>query len=880
MDEVILENIWPGWHIEEKIGTGSYGTVYKARHSQQGVAGDLCCAVKIIRIPKDDAQTLELLGEDAGAEQVENYYDSLRRKLVREIEMMEALKGSPNIVSIEDYAVCKNTSGIGWTIYIRMELLQNLNDYRREHRMSVDDVAHLGTDLCSALDYCSRQGIIHRDIKPANIFANAYGDFKLGDFGIASTLEELVAHDSRKGTQAYMAPEIYWGENYDATVDLYSLGIVLFRMLNHGRLPFMPDYPAPVTEEDRQNAWNRRLRGDEIPDPALGGSEFARIIRRACSPDASSRYQSPKEMRDDLLSFRYTLATGATAGVAAGAAGMAVGAVGAKAGAGTVSEDTIVADVSMGGRTAGEEDATAAERATGQTPQGESSTDFVKQENAETAEQEKAETQESSKGKSQTGGSSEEEKEKGSKLPVILGVILGAIVVFVVLFFFVPFGYETAFGKVIYAVSDAETRFDIAMQKGDTAYDNENYEKALYFYEEKALVEKPASMDAQIAVLKTHVAEASVASNEAWSQLLSDLSEIGALSSDPDTYQQQEIIDAVNVYMDLIGQQLVVEIADGSVTDVEGEVASFFAQYDTCTQAVEEKADCSSDNAQWYVNFYDVLASIDGCEEYALQLLAEGAEKYPDNEDIATRQGDQDLSALASSYDAINEALGEGDFDTAYEVAQGMQEELDTDTYQELMEDIAYVEERTEFLQNLQTLLEAGDYDGLAEEIAEDATNGISKCFLVDGVYTTTLSEGTALLYDSNGVYYGEIEDDERKGSGFQFKYYADETYQLLEGTFDGNANGTCTFTWFTSGGIEVEVTGNFTDGYEDGTMTISWTQDGIDWTGTYTADMGTYTELDQDESGASIYVIAYDEDGYSAWWTTSQLTGNGCFIN
>ena len=75
-------------------------------------------------------------------------------------------------------------------------------------------------------------------------------------------------------------------------------------------------------------------------------------------------------------------------------------------------------------------------------------------------------------------------------------------------------------------------------------------------------------------------------------------------------------------------------------------------------------------------------------------------------------------------------------------------------------------------------------------------------------------------------------------------------------------------------------MTGNFTDGYEDGTMTIAWRQDGMDFTATYTATMGTYTEIEKDESGASIYAIAYDAEGSSYWWSTTQLEGNGCFMN
>ena len=71
-------------------------------------------------------------------------------------------------------------------------------------------------DLCKALEYCQCQNIIHRDIKPENIFVSRFGEFKLGDFGIARELDRSMSGLSEKGTFSYMAPEMYKGEEYDA----------------------------------------------------------------------------------------------------------------------------------------------------------------------------------------------------------------------------------------------------------------------------------------------------------------------------------------------------------------------------------------------------------------------------------------------------------------------------------------------------------------------------------------------------------------------------------------------------------------------------------------------------------------------------------------
>ena len=102
------------------------------------------------------------------------------------------------------------------------------------------------------MEYCQCQNIIHRDIKPENIFVSRFGEFKLGDFGIARELERTMSGLSKKGTYSYMAPEMYKGEAYDSRVDIYSLGIVLYKLRNHNRLPFISLEKQLITYRDKE----------------------------------------------------------------------------------------------------------------------------------------------------------------------------------------------------------------------------------------------------------------------------------------------------------------------------------------------------------------------------------------------------------------------------------------------------------------------------------------------------------------------------------------------------------------------------------------------------------------------------------------------------
>ena len=119
--------------------------------------------------------------------------------------------------------------------------------------------------------------MIHRDIKPENIFVNADGQFKLGDFGVARTAEKTMGGMSKKCTENYMAPEVYHGRPYGASVDVYSLGLVLYRFMNKNRLPFLPPAPKDIMFSDRENALVRRMRGDALPYPVDAGEGFAKI---------------------------------------------------------------------------------------------------------------------------------------------------------------------------------------------------------------------------------------------------------------------------------------------------------------------------------------------------------------------------------------------------------------------------------------------------------------------------------------------------------------------------------------------------------------------------------------------------------------------------
>lgn len=295
------EPIFGAWYLNRLIGKGSFGKVYEITREEFGTTYK--AALKVISVPQDEDDVKAKLSEGTDIGTICEYYEGILKEIINENKIMSRLKGNSNIVSYEDHQIIEHEDSVGYDILIRMELLTPLLNRMLEKRLSEEEVVHLGIDICKALEVCHGKNIIHRDIKPQNIFISENGDYKLGDFGIAKTMEKTTGGMSKKGTYKYMAPEVFRGEEYDLTVDIYSLGIVLYSLLNGNRGPFLPPPPEKVTHNDEEAARMRRFRGEPIPPPRDAGPMLAYIIIKACAANPQDRYRNAKDFRSDLESY-------------------------------------------------------------------------------------------------------------------------------------------------------------------------------------------------------------------------------------------------------------------------------------------------------------------------------------------------------------------------------------------------------------------------------------------------------------------------------------------------------------------------------------------------------------------------------------------------
>lgn len=287
------------WEVIKRIGKGNFGSVYEIVRKEYD--RQYHSAMKVITLP-DENEYRYMIDEGATDKQISDFFNKRVKQIASELDLMAKLKGNSNIVSYEDHDIVKHDDGVGFDIFIRMELLRPLTEYvnQKNGYLEITEIIKIGIDICKALESCEKRGIIHRDIKPQNIFVSDDDNFKLGDFGVARQVESNSLNMTRVGTCKFIAPEVFNGDPYGSVADIYSLGLVLYYYLNNRCMPFSTEGVLSSFEEQEQLNM-RRMKGEPLPAPTNGSLYLKRVILKACSFDPRERYANASDFRSALL---------------------------------------------------------------------------------------------------------------------------------------------------------------------------------------------------------------------------------------------------------------------------------------------------------------------------------------------------------------------------------------------------------------------------------------------------------------------------------------------------------------------------------------------------------------------------------------------------
>ena len=292
-----MEPVLGGWYIGAKLAEGRHSKVYKAFRVVNSIEQQMC--IKTVKFPNDENELSKIIGSDK-YKNIDEYLQVLENAIRLNMDKMISLNGNVNVVRYDDYTIVKENSC--FYVVMLMELLTPLSSCLKSKQIDSKQVITMGKDICRALDAFRQIGIIHHNIKPENIYVDNSGNYKLGDFGIYE-----IEQDDAVRINSYTAPEIYRHLDNDTNSDIYSLGILLYKLLNNNRAPFLPDYPAPISLTDRDNAFAKLMRGEMLTSPAKADYELSKIIFKACAYNPAQRYLTPFELEQDFEAYLVNL---------------------------------------------------------------------------------------------------------------------------------------------------------------------------------------------------------------------------------------------------------------------------------------------------------------------------------------------------------------------------------------------------------------------------------------------------------------------------------------------------------------------------------------------------------------------------------------------
>lgn len=255
--------------------------------------------VKKISLPASQVQVdaLLLTGVFRDAEAVRSYYEELAHGVQREIQTLNSLAEQRGFVPCDGSQIVAMEEGVGYEVFMLSRYRMTLERYMHRNPMTHLSALNLGIDLCAAMAVSREAGWMYVDLKPENVYLFGDQEYRIGDLGFVAMDSLKYASLPDRYRSAYTAPEVADAySSLNATMDTYALGLTLYQVYNLGKLPF--------SDEESRKAWLESLAAGEPMVPPVGADEeMGAIITKACAYAPEDRWQTPAELGHALISY-------------------------------------------------------------------------------------------------------------------------------------------------------------------------------------------------------------------------------------------------------------------------------------------------------------------------------------------------------------------------------------------------------------------------------------------------------------------------------------------------------------------------------------------------------------------------------------------------
>lgn len=278
------------------IGSGVGSTTYHVTENATGRT----LLLKHISIPTSQKQVQALIYSGAVQDEAEakDYYKNLAEAYQRELDLTKPLRGNPSLRLYDDIQIDEKEQEIGYDVYLICTPMVSLGTYLEENAMTQLRAVQFAIDLCNSAGALRSVGLLNYNVKPSNIFLNSAGHFVLGDLGFVQISELAFSAMPDNQFCAYSAPEFSDPLNsLNETADIYSIGMILYRIFNGNHGPFVDEQTTTSAAE------KKRISGTELPVPIYADYELSAIILKACAFEPEDRYHTPEEFRQVLTDY-------------------------------------------------------------------------------------------------------------------------------------------------------------------------------------------------------------------------------------------------------------------------------------------------------------------------------------------------------------------------------------------------------------------------------------------------------------------------------------------------------------------------------------------------------------------------------------------------